>query len=72
MLDVPTLYDPTEYNTHLLELPGTLYTLDEQCEQLLGTGSTYCGVNIQLHQYIEIYYMSHKIAQTQFIQVQLF
>ena len=41
MLNVPTLYDDTEYKTHLSELPGTRYTLDEQCAQLLGTFSFY-------------------------------
>ena len=53
MLNVPTLYDATEYNTHLSELPGTRYTLDEQCAQLLGTGSKYCGVMFYIY-YIRI------------------
>ena len=43
-MNVPVLYNETEYNIFLDELPGQKYSLDEQCAQINGPGAVFCGV----------------------------
>ena len=48
LANVPTIYNQTEYDAFLEELPGQKFTLDQQCEQINGPGAEYCGVSTDI------------------------
>ena len=62
LLNVPTLYNETEYNIFLDELPGQKYSLDEQCSQINGPGAVYCGVCLIFHFRLTFHFRSLEMS----------
>ena len=44
LVDQGDYFNKAEWNKHVKSLPGERYTLNQQCELILGEGYTYCEV----------------------------